>query len=149
MFNLGRGDSRKLLRVHPLTDLKDLTSEQLIDIPGFGEITAESIPVSLTTTWPIIEAMLALGFNLLSDEPVEAIESPISGKHIVFTGSMEVPRGEMQENARKLGAIVQTSVNKKTNILVIGEKVGVKKIEKAESLGTEVIKVADYLLLID
>ena len=61
---------------------------------------------------------------------------------------MEMPRCEMQENARKLGAIVQTSVNKKTNILVIGEKVGAKKIEKAESLGTEVIKVDDYLQLI-
>jgi DNA ligase (NAD+) len=146
--HLGRGDSRKLLRVHSLTDLKDLTSEQLIDIPGFGEITAESIPLSLTATWPVIDAMLALDFNLLSDEPVEAIESPVSGKHIVFTGSMEMPRGEMQENARKLGAIVQTSVNKKTNILVIGEKVGAKKIEKAESLGTEVIKVDDYLQLI-
>ncbi len=146
--HLGRGDSRKLLRVHALADLKDLTSEQLIDIPGFGEITAESIPLSLQTTWPVIEAMLALEFNLMSDEPVEAIESPISGKHIVFTGSMEMPRGEMQENARKLGAVVQTSVNKKTNILVIGEKVGAKKIEKAESLGTEVIKVDDYLNLI-
>ena len=146
--HLGRGDSRKLLRVHKLVDLKDLTGEQLIDIPGFGEITADSIPQSLKTTWPVIEAMLGLEFNLLSDEPVEAIESPISGKHIVFTGSMEIPRGDMQENARKLGAVVQTSVNKKTNILVIGEKVGAKKIEKAESLGTEVIKVADYLLLI-
>ena len=146
--HLGRGDSRKLLRVHQLVDLKNLTGEQLIDIPGFGEITAESIPKSLDARWPVIEAMLALNFTLLSDEPVETIESPISGKHIVFTGSMQMPRGDMQENARKLGAIVQTSVNKKTQILVIGDKVGAKKIEKAESLGTEVLPEADYLALI-
>ena len=142
---LGRGDSRKLLRVHQLEDLKTLTGEQLIDIAGFGEITAESIPKSFEARWPVIEAMLALGFNLLSDEPIEAIESAISGKHIVFTGSMQMPRGDMQENARKLGATVQSSVNKKTEILVIGEKVGAKKIEKAESLGTQVMKEADYL----
>ena len=148
IHHLGRGDSRKLLRVHPLTDLKTLTAEQLIDIPGFGEITADSIPKSLVDRWPVIEAMLALGFNLISDEPVEAIESPISGKHIVFTGSMQIPRGDMQENARKLGAIVQTSVNKKTEILVIGDKVGAKKIEKAEALGTEVVTEADYAALI-
>jgi len=146
--HLGRGDSRKLLRVHELADLKNLTGEQLIDIPGFGEITAESIPKSLAARWSVIEAMLALDFTLLSDEPVETIESPISGKHIVFTGSMQMPRGDMQENARKLGAIVQTSVNKKTQILVIGDKVGAKKIEKAKSLGTEVLPVADYLSLI-
>ena len=146
--HLGRGDSRKLLRVHELADLKSLTDEQLIDIPGFGEITAESIPKSLAVRWPVIEAMLALGFTLLSDEPVEAIESPISGKYIVFTGSMQRPRGDMQEDARKLGATVQTSVNKKTQILVIGDKVGAKKIEKAQALGTEVIPEADYLALI-
>ena len=146
--HLGRGDSRKLLRVHALADLETLSSEQLIDIPGFGEITAESIPLSLATRWPIIAAMMNLGFNLLSDEPVESVESPITGKHIVFTGSMQMPRGDMQENARKLGATVQSSVNKKTEILVIGDKVGAKKIEKAEALGTEVITEAAYLELI-
>jgi len=148
IHHLGRGDSRKLLRVHELADLHTLTSEQLIDIPGFGDITAESIPQSLTVRWPVIEAMLALGFNLLTDEPVEVVETPISGKYIVFTGSMQMPRGDMQENARKLGATVQSSVNKKTQILVIGDKVGAKKIEKAEALGTEVLTEADYLVLI-
>ena len=135
--------------MHDLAGLQNLTGEQLIDIAGFGEITAESIPSSLKARWPVIEAMLALEFNLLSDEPVEAIESPISGKHVVFTGSMQIPRGDMQENARKLGAVVQTSVNKKTEILVIGGKVGAKKIEKAEALGTQVITEADYLTLIE
>lgn len=148
IHHLGRGDSRKLLRVHELTSLQTLTGEQLIDIPGFGEITAESIPSSLIARWPVIEALLGLGFNLLSDEPVEAIDSPISGKYIVFTGSMKIPRGDMQEDARKLGATVQTSVNKKTEILVIGDKVGAKKIEKAEALGTQVITEIDYLALV-
>jgi len=75
--HLGRGDSRKLLRVHKLETLHALTSEQLIEIPGFGEITAEAIPRSLAQRWPVIEAMIGLGFNLLSDEPVEAVESPM------------------------------------------------------------------------
>ncbi len=148
IHHLGRGDSRKLLRVHKLETLDTLTKEQMLEIVGFGEITAEAIPVSLAKNWPMISEMIALNFTLLSDEPVEAIESPITGKHIVFTGSMEVPRGDMQEQARKLGATVQTSVNKKTEMLVIGDKVGAKKIEKAESLGTQVITVADYLALI-
>jgi len=148
IHHLGRGDSRKLLRIHKLEDINKLTSDQIIDIPGFGDITAESIPHSLAARWPVIEALLALGFNLLSDEPVETIDSPISGKYVVFTGSMQIPRGDMQENARKLGATVQTSVNKKTEILVAGGKVGAKKIEKAQALGVEVIAEADYLTLI-
>ena len=147
--HLGRGDSRKLLRVHALEDLHSLTGEQLLDIPGFGEITAESIPRSLDQRWPVIEAMLGLGFNLLSDELIPTTESAITGKHMVFTGSMQKPRPEMQEQARQLGAIIQSSVNKKTEILVIGEKVGAKKIEKAEALGTQVMTEADYLSLIE
>lgn len=147
--HLGRGDSRKLLRVHKLEALQALTSEQLIEIPGFGEITAEAIPRSIGQRWPVIETMLSLEFNLLSDEPIATTESPITGKHIVFTGAMQRPRPEMQEQARQLGANVQSSVNKKTEILVIGEKVGAKKIEKAEALGTQVMAETDYLSLIN
>ena len=146
--HLGRGDSRKLLRVHKLENLHALTSEHLLDIPGFGEITAESIPRSLKECWAVIEAMLALDFNLLSGELTPITESAITGKHMVFTGSMQKSRPEMQEQARQFGAIIQSSVNKKTEILVIGEKVGAKKIEKAEALGTDVITESDYLLLI-
>jgi len=147
--HLGRGDSRKLLRVHPLSSLHALSSEQLIEIPGFGEITAEAIPRSLAKRWPVINTMLQLGFNLLSEEPVSTTQSPITGKHIVFTGSMQQPRSDMQEQARQLGATVQTSVNKKTEILVIGEKVGAKKIEKAEALGTQVLSEQDYLAMLE
>lgn len=147
--HLGRGDSRKLLGVHKLEELNTLTKEQLLDIPGFGEITADSIPRSLAIRWPVIEAMLNLGFTLLADELTPITESEITGKHVVFTGSMERPRPDMQEQARQLGAIIQSSVNKKTDILVIGEKVGAKKIEKAEALGTQVMTVDSYLSLIE
>lgn len=146
--HLGRGDSRKLLRVHKLETLNTLSGDDLLEISGFGDITAEAIPRSLALRWPVIEAMIALNFNLLSDETVATVESPITGKHIVFTGSMSMPREEMQEKARKLGANVQSSVNKKTEILVIGEKVGAKKIEKAQALGTQVITEMEYQSLI-
>jgi DNA ligase (NAD+) len=146
--HLGRGDSRKLLRAHKLETLNTLSGDDLLEISGFGDITAEAIPRSLALRWPVIEAMIALNFNLLSDEPVATVDSPITGKHIVFTGSMSMPREEMQEKARKLGANVQSSVNKKTEILVIGDKVGAKKIEKAQALGTQVITEIEYQSLI-
>ena len=146
--HLGRGDSRKLLRAHKLETLNTLSGDDLLEISGFGDITAEAIPRSLALRWPVIEAMIALNFNLLSDEPVATVDSPITGKHIVFTGSMSMPREEMQEKARKLGANVQSSVNKKTEILVIGDKVGAKKIEKAQALGTQVVTELEYQAMI-
>ena len=48
----------------------------------------------------------------------------ISKKHICFTGKMEMgTRSDMKIEAKKLGAIVQSSVNGKTDYLVCGSDV--------------------------
>jgi len=148
--HLGQGDARKLLKVYPLEKIIELNAEQLEDINGFGPITATAIPAALQTKWHSIQALLNLGFNLILSDQNEPIEnnSPISDKAIVFTGAMSQPRNAMKQQALSLGAKVQASVNKKTDILVIGAKVGAKKIEKAEALGTEVITEQAYLQLL-
>ena len=52
------------------------------------------------------------------------MSNSIKDKHICFTGKMEHgDRGDMKEQARELGAIVQSSVNSKTDILVHGADV--------------------------
>ena len=50
--------------------------------------------------------------------------SSINGKHICFTGKMEQgTRSNMKAEAKKLGAVVQSSVNSKTEYLVCGADV--------------------------
>lgn len=56
------------------------------------------------------------------------------GKHLVFTGASQFPRVLMQEIAIACGATVGNSVNKKTDYLICGEKVGANKINKAIEL---------------
>ena len=56
------------------------------------------------------------------------------GKHLVFTGASQFPRVLMQEIAVACGATVGNSVNKKTDYLICGEKVGASKINKALEL---------------
>lgn len=56
------------------------------------------------------------------------------GKHLVFTGASQFPRVLMQEIAVACGATVGNSVNKKTDYLICGEKVGASKINKATEL---------------
>jgi len=145
--HLGRGDSRKLLKQHPLEKIIELTPDDIEKINGFGPITANAIPASLKTKWNSIQALLKLNFNLmLTEQNAQIVEdSPISGKSLVFTGAMNQPRNAMKERALTLGAKVQASVNKKTDILIIGAKVGAKKIEKAEALGTKVMTEQTYL----
>lgn len=65
---------------------------------------------------------------------LEGESEAFKGKHLVFTGASQFPRVLMQEIAIACGATVGNSVNKKTDYLICGEKVGANKINKAIEL---------------
>ncbi|MBU4413592.1 MAG: BRCT domain-containing protein, partial [Proteobacteria bacterium] len=78
------------------------------------------------------------------------IDSAIAGKHIVFTGKMDYgSREEMQAEARRLGAVIQTSITSGTDYLICGEKAGASKIEKAKKFGIIIISEEEYNKLIN
>ena len=151
--DLGIGDSRKLLAHYPLESLTDIEPEDIEAIHGFGVNTSRSIHSGLHAVAGTIGHMLGLGFSLLRTplaREMDSTDSPVAGKSIVFTGKMtRGTRNDMQEQARQLGAKVQTAVNSKTDYLVCGENVGKSKIEKAERLGTTILAESAYAELID
>ena len=54
----------------------------------------------------------------------------------------------MKKDALERGAMVQSSVSAKTDILICGEKVGPAKISKAEKLGIRIMSEEQFVVLL-
>ncbi len=83
-------------------------------------------------------------------QPLEAVDnaSPVSGKTVVFTGTLEqMTRAEAKAQAERLGAKVAGSVSKNTDYVVAGPGAG-SKLKNAKDLGVEVLTEDEWRKLI-
>ena len=75
-------------------------------------------------------------------------ESPVTGKTLVFTGSLEtLSRDEAKAQAEALGARVAGSVSAKTDLVVAGPGAG-SKLKKAAEHGVSVIDEAEWAAIV-
>ena len=84
----------------------------------------------------------------VTDFELSNIESPITGKTVVFTGTLEtMTRSEAKARAERLGANVASSVSQKTDYVVAGPGAG-SKAKKARELGVKVLSEQQWLELV-
>ena len=123
--------------------------QDLNDINGIGESMADDIVGFFSETHNAHQLDDLEGH--LTIEPYvrpAAVESPVAGKTVVFTGTLEsVSRNEAKARAEALGAKVAASVSKKTDYLVIGADAG-SKAKKAAELGVATLTEDEWLKLI-
>lgn len=75
-------------------------------------------------------------------------ESPLYGKTVVATGKLEhYTRDGIQNKLLQIGAIPASSVTKKTNYLIVGEKAG-SKLTKAKQLGVPTLTEEEFEALL-
>ncbi|MCF3642149.1 NAD-dependent DNA ligase LigA [Rhizobium sp. TRM95111] len=112
----------------------------LNNIEGIGEVVARAI-VEFFKEPRNVEVVSRL-LEEVTPEAAEmpaASDSPVAGKTVVFTGSLEkMTRDEAKAMAERLGAKVAGSVSKKTDLVVAGPGAG-SKLDKAREFGVEVI----------
>lgn len=118
----------------------------LAEVPEVGDVAATSLCEFYVETHnrALLDEVLRDVRVLPEDAPVMAGASVVAGKTVVFTGSLErMTREEAKAMAERLGAKVAGSVSAKTDLVVAGPGAG-SKLDKARSLGVEVISEDDW-----
>ena len=131
-----------------LDNLMSATEDDLMAIPDIGDVVAESI-----VAWFADEENIKLLGELreLGAWPAEESdkELPLAGKSYIVTGTLAtMGREEAEDKLRALGATVPSSVTKNTTALIVGEKPGKSKTDKADKLGISRMNEAEFLKLI-
>lgn len=147
--NVGAKTAKDLARrFGTIEALRSATVEQLTEVPDVGEIVARSIveffaDPSIATQ---VDRLLAHGVKPRPEEVQQ--DSPISGKTIVVTGTLEkLDRRQAEALIESLGGKASGSVSKKTDYVLAGESAG-SKLTKARELGVRVLNEQEFFELI-
>ena len=128
---------------------RDPAYQDLVNIDGIGPAAAADITgfFSEPHNAKIIDDLDAL-LEIADFEAPASTESPVTGKTVVFTGSLErMSRNEAKARAEALGAKVAGSVSRKTDMVIVGADAG-SKARKAEELGLTILAEEEWLALI-
>ena len=120
---------------------------QLGAIIGIGPAIADELAIFFAEPRNIAALDELAGQLTVAGAVAGADSGPLSGKTVVFTGSLPtLTRPEAKAMAQLLGARVTDSVTRKTDYLIAGEDAG-SKARKAAELGVQVLTEAQWRAL--
>ncbi|MGH7866691.1 MAG: helix-hairpin-helix domain-containing protein, partial [Candidatus Dormibacteraceae bacterium] len=138
-----------LLAAHfgDLAAIRQAEEDQLVEVEGVGANMAEGISTFFASQGgELIDRLIKVGVKPQAEE--RAANSELSGKTVVFTGSMErMSRQEAEELVRKLGGRASSNISARTDYVVAGPGAGTK-LEKARELKLNVLEEAEFFDLL-
>ncbi len=119
------------------------SKEELNDINGLGNVLSEDIFNFIQNPENInlineLSKLIHITYSIK-----KAIQTPLSGKTVVFTGTLSISRSEAKEKAERAGAKIMSTISSKTDFLIIGEDAG-SKLKKAHELGINILSEKDF-----
>lgn len=131
-----------------LEKLHNTSLEELLNINGIGERTAQSIVEYFKNkkSSEFVDKLIQNGVVIKSVQKMSG--GKLLGKTFVLTGSLEsMSRDEAKQKIKDLGGEMSESVSKKTSYVVVGAEPG-SKYDKAKKLGVKILNEKEFLDLI-
>ena len=125
-------------------------TEQLLTVNDVGPVVANSIQQFFADSLnrELVAQLLASGVHWPDSSPVQTQHSPLAGKTVVLTGTLPtLSREQASALVEQAGGKVQSSVSKKTSLVLAGSEAG-SKLVKAQELGVAVIDEDQFMQLI-
>ena len=122
------------------------SAEEILNVRGIGATIADGVVAYFSDPAgrALVEKLRKNGVNFTEPRAVVA-GGPLSGKTVVITGTLPtLSRTKATAVIEAAGGRVTGSVSKSTSFLLAGEEAG-SKLEKAKSLGVDIIDEAELL----
>jgi DNA ligase (NAD+) len=152
---VGEGAAKLLANYfHSIDKIRETAVEELAEVEGIGEKTAESIKdfFNRGENIAVLEKIRNAGMPFteeVAETPAREAEDRFSGKSFVFTGALSrFSRDEAGEAVEQRGGKVIKSVSKKTDYVVVGEDPG-SKYQKARQLGVTILSEEEFLKMLE
>ena len=149
---VGETVAKKLAKHFKTIDkLKNASFEELIETEEIGDKIAESIQnyFSDERNIQIIERLKHYGLQFEVEQANENFQDKLNGQTFVVSGVFEkFSRDELKASVENNGGKIVSSISKKTNFVIAGDKMGPSKLKKAQDLSIPIISEDDYLQMI-
>ena len=138
---------------HDIDSLMNASLEQLLEVEGVGQVIADSIIRYFhdETTLSILRRLRDKGLQMrLAEEEIANASDILKGKSVVISGVFSHhSRDEYKAIIEQHGGKNVGSISSKTSFILAGDNMGPSKLQKAKSLGIEIMNEDQYLALIE
>ena len=134
-------------KYNSIDELAKASSEELKEIDGLGDKTAEAIGTFFATeeNRDIIGRLKDIG---VKTKETRKKDLPLQGRKFVFTGGLStLTRPEASDLIKQKGGIVASSISRDISYVIVGDKPG-SKYEKAKKLGLNIIDEEEFIKLV-